>query len=123
MKFIYGLRRLWTFVPSGGSLPEAVWRRRRDFLVGLTWLHAVVLARFQDWTPYLLAVAFVTVHHGIVGVWWPQAVYNHPAAINAPWTWAGIHAAFVLWSCLGSVIAWRFNEVSSNRATLILEAT
>jgi PAS domain S-box-containing protein len=87
------------------------------FFVMLTFL-----ALCQDWIPYILAVGFVAVHHGVVGVLWPQAVYNHEAAYNAPWTWAGIHALFVLWSCLGSVIAWRFNERAFEQTALILEA-
>ena len=202
-------RRLWDLIPSGGALPEAVWRARFRFLVGLTWFHAVIialvgpvlgyrweftphafvddgtalhtvaegsivaifallatwrragrtvqatavgfglmsasailvhlsggyielhfhffvmlafLALCQDWIPYLLAVAFVALHHGVVGVLWPAAVYNHPAAYNAPWTWAGIHAAFVLCSCVGSVVAWRFNERAFAQTALILEA-
>src|SRR5437867_2061350 len=82
----------------------------------------VFLALCQDWIPYLLAVAFVTVHHGLVGVLWPEGVYNHPAAFNAPWRWAAIHAAFVLWSCVGSVVAWRFNERAFAQTALILEA-
>jgi PAS domain S-box-containing protein len=203
------LTRLWSVVPSGGSLPENVWRGRRRFLVGLTWLHAGVimlagpvlghswqlsfaavfrhetvlhtvgeglvvaffaavagwprasrtfqatsvgfglmsssailvhlsggyieahfhffvmlafLALCQDWIPYLLSVAFVAVHHGVVGVLWPQEVYNHPAAYSSPWKWAGIHAAFVLASCIGSVIAWRFNERAFAETAQILEA-
>lgn len=83
----------------------------------------VFLALLQDWIPYLLAVAFVAVHHGVVGVLWPQQVYNHDAAINAPWTFAGIHALFVLWSCVGSIIAWRFTERAFAQTALILEAT
>src|SRR5437870_11153169 len=63
------------------------------FFVMLTFL-----ALYQDWTPYLLAILYVAVHHGVIGVLWPQEVYNHPAAIGAPWTWAGIHAFFVLWA-------------------------
>ena len=201
--------KVWSFVPSGGSLPEPVWSSRRRFLVGLTWFHAVViamlgpilgyrwdldpgaflrggtvlhtiaeasivavfatigswrranrsvqatavgfglmsssailvhlsggyielhfhffvmlvfLALFQDWTPYMLAVAYVAIHHGIIGFLWPQDVYNHAAAFAAPWTWAGIHAFFVLWSCVGSVIAWRFNEQASAQTAMILEA-
>ena len=37
------LKRLWSLVPSGGSLPEHVWRGRYKFLVGLTWFHAVII--------------------------------------------------------------------------------
>src|SRR5881296_3819078 len=203
------VNRLYSQVPSGGSLPERVWRARHRFLVGLTFFHAVIialaslvlgyrwelgfaalfaednalhvggealivagfgvlacwrragrtvqatfvgfglmsasailvhlsggyiefhfhffvmlafLALCQDWIPYLVAVGFVAVHHGVVGVLYPQSVYNHEAAFNAPWTWAGIHALFVLWSCVGSVIAWRFNERAFAQTALILEA-
>ena len=203
------LKRLWALIPSGGSLPESVWRSRYHFLVGLVWFHAIAialagpvlghrwewsfraifqhetvlhtaaegavvavfallagwrragrtlrataigfglmsssailvhlsggyiefhfhffvmltfLALCQDWIPYLLAVAFVAVHHGVVGVLWPHQVYNHEAAFNAPWTWAGIHALFVLWSCFGTVIAWRFNEQAFAQTALILKA-
>ena len=38
------LRRLWSLVPSGGSLPENVWRARHRFLVGLTFFHVVIIA-------------------------------------------------------------------------------
>jgi PAS domain S-box-containing protein len=82
----------------------------------------VFLALLQDWIPYLLAVGFVAVHHGVVGVLWPEEVYNHPAAVAAPWTFAGIHALFVLGACVGSVIAWRFNERAFAQTALILEA-
>jgi PAS domain S-box-containing protein len=80
------------------------------------------LALYQDWVPYLLAIAYVAIHHGFVGVYWPEEVYNHTAAINAPWTWAGIHAFFVLWASIGSIIAWRFNEMASARTRLILDS-
>ena len=80
------------------------------------------LALCQDWIPYLLSVAFVAVHHGVVGVLWPKEVYNHSAAYESPWSWAGIHAGFVLASCVGSVIAWRFNESAFAQTAQILEA-
>jgi hypothetical protein len=68
------------------------------------------LALLQDWVPYILAIVYVALHHGLLGAFSPEEVFNHEAAINAPWTWAGVHAFFVLCSSLGSVIAWRFNE-------------
>jgi PAS domain S-box-containing protein len=209
MTMVPFFKRLWALVPSGGALPEEVWRSRFRFLVGLTWFHALVIAAVgpvlgyrwelslraflddefalhtaaegaivaafalvagwgrlprtlratavgfgllsssailvhlsggvielhfhffvmlaflalcQDWIPYLLAVAFVAVHHGVVGVLWPQAVYNHQSAYDHPWTWAAIHAGFVLCSCIGSVVAWRFNERAFAQTALILEA-
>jgi signal transduction histidine kinase len=70
----------------------------------------VFLAFYQEWIPFGVAITYVALHHGIVGVLWPQKVYNHQAAFEAPWTWAGIHAFFVLWASAGSMIAWRYNE-------------
>jgi PAS domain S-box-containing protein len=82
----------------------------------------VFLSFYQDWVPFGLAILYVALHHGVVGVLWPNEVYNHPAAINAPWTWAGIHAFFVLWSSVGSVLAWRFNELASAQTKQILNS-
>ncbi|HYY24312.1 MAG TPA: GAF domain-containing protein, partial [Candidatus Udaeobacter sp.] len=81
----------------------------------------VFLALYQDWVPYLLAIVYVAIHHGVVGVMWPEGVYNHAAALSAPWTWAGIHAFFVLCAAVGSVIAWRFNEKAFAQSKLILD--
>ena len=38
------LNRLWSLIPSGGSLPESVWQARHRFLVGLTFLHVAIIA-------------------------------------------------------------------------------
>ena len=38
------MSRLWSLVPSGGSLPEGVWRARHRFLIGLTFFHVVIIA-------------------------------------------------------------------------------
>lgn len=81
----------------------------------------VFLALYQDWAPYLIAIAYVALHHGLVGAIAPSEVYNHPDAIAEPWKWAGIHAFFVLWAAVGSVIAWRFNEAAFARTKLILD--
>lgn len=201
--------QLPSFLPLGGALPREVWRGRHRFMLGLTWLHAVIiallgpvagyswepslealfrdgtvlhtvgeglivavfaalgawkalgrtgqatsvgfglmsssailvhlsggyieihfhffvmlifLALYQDWVPYILAIAYVAIHHGLVGVVWPEEVFNHAAAFAAPWTWAGIHAFFVLWASVGTVVAWRFNEIASARTQLILQS-
>ncbi|HEX9696204.1 MAG TPA: ATP-binding protein [Actinomycetota bacterium] len=70
----------------------------------------IVISLYQDWTPFLLTLAFVVVHHGVMGVLEPQSVYNHPAAWASPWRWALIHAVFVLGASAASLIAWRLNE-------------
>ena len=69
-----------------------------------------IISLYQDWMPFLLALGFVVVHHGVFGVLDPTAVFNHPAALNQPWKWAGIHGAFVLAESVVLLIAWRVNE-------------
>ena len=70
----------------------------------------VVLALYEDWFPFLVAVAYVVVHHGAMGALHPAGVYNHPDAQAHPWKWALIHGAFVAAAGIASVVAWRLNE-------------
>jgi diguanylate cyclase (GGDEF)-like protein/PAS domain S-box-containing protein len=70
----------------------------------------VVLALYEDWVPFLVAAAYVIVHHGVMGALDPSAVYDHPDAVAHPWKWAVIHGAFVMAAGAVSVVAWRLNE-------------
>jgi diguanylate cyclase len=70
----------------------------------------VVLALYEDWTPFLLAFAYVVLHHGLGGVVAPELVYNHADAVAHPWKWAGIHGAFVGAAGAAAVVSWRLNE-------------
>ncbi|HEY4826611.1 MAG TPA: EAL domain-containing protein [Solirubrobacteraceae bacterium] len=70
-----------------------------------------VLTLYQDWTPFLVAIAFVVVHHGVGGVLDPKAVFgDNPQAIKHPWLWACIHGGFVLAASVAHIVAWRTNE-------------
>jgi PAS domain S-box-containing protein len=79
-----------------------------------------LLALYQEWAPFLVAIGFVLLHHGVVGVLDPSAVYNHPAAIAHPWQWAGIHALFIAAMSVVSLITWRVNETTHALAQLLL---
>jgi diguanylate cyclase (GGDEF)-like protein/PAS domain S-box-containing protein len=70
----------------------------------------VLLALYEDWLPFLLAAAYVVLHHGLTGAIDPGSVYNHRDAIAHPWKWATIHGLFVTAAGIGSVVAWRLNE-------------
>jgi signal transduction histidine kinase len=71
-----------------------------------------LLTLYMEWIPYLLAIGYVVVHHGIGGWVNPEVIYNHPAAIDNQWLWAAIHGGFVLAASAASVVAWRLNEHS-----------
>jgi diguanylate cyclase (GGDEF)-like protein len=69
-----------------------------------------MLTLYQDWLPFLLAIAYVVLHHGALGALDPGSVYNHPGGAAHPWRWALVHAVFVLAASAASVVAWRVNE-------------
>jgi diguanylate cyclase (GGDEF)-like protein/PAS domain S-box-containing protein len=39
-----------------------------------------------------------------------MAVFNHPAALAAPWRWALVHGIFILGQSVACLVAWRVNE-------------
>jgi hypothetical protein len=49
------------------------------------------LVLYQSWTPFLVALGYVVLEHGVIGGLYPSAVFNTPSAIAHPWMWAGIH--------------------------------
>ena len=69
-----------------------------------------VVTLYQAWTPFLLAIAFVVLHHGTVGVLDAANVYNHPSAIGNPWKWALIHGLFIAGESAAGLAAWKMNE-------------
>jgi diguanylate cyclase len=69
-----------------------------------------VLTLYQDWMPFLIAIGYVVVHHGVMGVIAPQQVYSNPDAVLHPWRWALIHGGFVLAASAAHIVAWRTNE-------------
>ncbi len=70
----------------------------------------VLVSLYQAWHPFLLALLVVSLHHGILGTVAPQTVYNHAAAVERPWLFGLLHAAFVLAASLACLVTWRLNE-------------
>jgi diguanylate cyclase (GGDEF)-like protein len=69
-----------------------------------------VITLYQSWVPFLLALTYVVVHHGVLGAIFPSAVFNHPDAWLNPWKWAFIHAGFILAGSAAYLAAWRLTE-------------
>src|SRR4051812_35959689 len=74
-----------------------------------------LLTLYQDWLPYLTAIALTVFEHGAAGVLSPHSVYNHGDAVAHPWRWAFIHGAFVLAASAANVSCWRVNETEAQR--------
>ena len=70
----------------------------------------IVLTLYEDWMPFLLAVAFVLIHHGVLGTLEPHGVFDRPEEWADPWKWAAIHAGYVAAAGVAALAAWRLNE-------------
>ena len=68
----------------------------------------VLLTLYEDWTVFVLAVAYTLLHHGVLGMFAPGDVFS--AHLDKPWQWAAIHAVFVAAAGAAGVVAWRLNE-------------
>jgi diguanylate cyclase (GGDEF)-like protein/PAS domain S-box-containing protein len=82
-----------------------------------------VISLYQDWQPFLLSIAFVAAHHGVMGQISPQDVFNNPAAWRSPLKWAAVHAFFVLCMSVVSVASWGIVEAGHRRSKGQLEAS
>src|SRR5215216_1591620 len=69
-----------------------------------------ILATYEEWLPYLIALTYVVLHHGTVGVLESHSAYSHQAAYDNPWKWAAMHGAFIVARCMANVVGWRMNE-------------
>jgi hypothetical protein len=85
---------------SGGMTDMHIW-----FYVLLA-----LVALYQMWVPFLLAVVFVALHHGSMSLWMPEMVFSTPAALDAPLLFAGLHAVFLLVEATFLAYAWKFAE-------------
>jgi diguanylate cyclase (GGDEF)-like protein/PAS domain S-box-containing protein len=81
-----------------------------DFFVALA-----VIALYQEWIPYLLAIAYVVLEHGVVGALASASVYNHESAVQHPWRWALRHAGFVAAASAANIATWRAAEAARTR--------
>ena len=81
-----------------------------------------IIAFYQDWVPFLLAIGYVLFHHGVMGVLDPRSLYNHPDAWANSWKWAAIHTMFVAGIGLASLANWRLNETARAHTQLILDS-
>ena len=70
----------------------------------------VLLTVYEDWIVFALAVGYVLVHHGVIGMVAADQVFAQPDQYAHPWRWATIHAVFVAAAGVAGLITWRLNE-------------
>lgn len=66
-----------------------------------------LVALYKDWIPLMVALVYVVGHHGLIGVFTPEEVYNNPDAWRNPWLWAMLHGVYVLAASGAQVASWQ----------------
>jgi hypothetical protein len=76
------------------------------------WFYALLalVALYQQWTPFLLAVAFVAVHHAAMSLLMPESVFSTHQAHENPILFALLHAVFLLAEGVFLAYGWKFTE-------------
>jgi len=70
-----------------------------------------VVALYEAWAPFSVAIVWVLLEHGLVGTLWPHHVYGHNNEhMEHPWLFAAVHAGFFAAACIGSLTAWTLAE-------------
>jgi diguanylate cyclase (GGDEF)-like protein len=69
----------------------------------------VLLTVYEDWRVFLLAILYVLLHHGILGMIDPSMVFPADHA-HDPWKWAAIHSAWIAAGGAAGIVNWRLNE-------------
>jgi PAS domain S-box-containing protein len=82
----------------------------------------IVIAMYEDWIPYVLAVFFVIVQHGLGGQLYPYAVYNHEFAITYPWMWGLVLAGFISLEGVALITFWNMRERMRARSEVVLNS-
>jgi methyl-accepting chemotaxis protein/xanthosine utilization system XapX-like protein len=75
-----------------------------------------VLALYEDWLPFAVGILYVAIGHGAFSLIDSSLVYNHPAAINNPIVWGGIHAVFIVGLSVALMVNWYSIEKSREEA-------
>lgn len=65
-----------------------------------------VVALYQDWIVYALAIAFVALQHAVMGTLRPGEVFPHDSALP----WALVHAGFILAESAVLIMFWHASE-------------
>lgn len=75
-----------------------------------------LLALYEEWSIYLLAIGYVLAHHVVFGMWLPETVFAHHTGGASPLQWAAVHAAFIAGLAVVNVVNWRMNEDTRGKA-------
>jgi PAS domain S-box-containing protein len=77
------------------------------------------LSLYEDWIPFLAAVAYVFLEHGIMAAFIDHdAVFNHP---GSSWKWALVHSGFIAALSVACLVNWRASEAQRSAFRSLVE--
>ncbi len=77
------------------------------------------LSLYEDWVPFLAAVAYVLFQHGIMAAFIDHdAVFNHP---GSSWKWAAVHSGFIAALSVACLVNWRASEAQRDAFRSLVE--
>lgn len=76
----------------------------------------VIVALYQDWVPFALAIGYVLLEYLAMGVLAPQTFIGRDAVGGDPWQSLLVHLAFVVAACVAGLVHWRLDATNHARA-------
>jgi PAS domain S-box-containing protein len=74
-----------------------------------------ILSLYEDWLPFLLAIAYVALHHALGAAIAGEHVYDHGGDMGIKW--AFVHAGFITALSLANLAVWRESERERRRTS------
>src|SRR3954451_2737875 len=77
------------------------------------------LSLYEDWVPFLAAVAYVFFEHAIMAAFIDHdAVFDHP---GSSWKWAIVHSGFIAALSVACLVNWRASEAQRDAFRSLVE--
>ncbi len=77
-----------------------------------------VVSLYQDWAAFGMCVLVTVLHHAVMGLTTPSAVFGATEQREHPVRWAVLHGAFILAASITHIVAWKLNEQQELRDPL-----
>ena len=81
-----------------------------------------LVALYQQWTPFLLAILDITLGLALLGAAAPGLAHSHPDAIAHPWRWGLVQVVALLGESAALAALWTGAENLRNRSDVVLDA-
>jgi diguanylate cyclase (GGDEF)-like protein len=78
-------------------------------------------ALYEDWAPVAAAVGTVLIHHTVLGILAPQALFGHSMTADQAAGWVVVHVVLFLASCITSVMHWSIHERARVEERILLD--